>query len=388
MMKKNKLNYLYIMNSTKPSKDEYESTEDIAINSFCRQSILAANQMGYDIVLGINKKYPDKIKCSDLDLKFYNSNTYRNIFSFKDNFIAYKELTNTIKKQKIDIIHCNTPIGGVLGRICGRKCHVNKIIYMVHGFHFYNGGNKILNCVYKSVETFFAKWTDVLITINEEDYIAAKKMKLRSGGKVYKVHGVGIELNNYINTSTIDYDNYRESLGISKNDFLVVGTGRLDKNKNFEMAIKSVYLSNNKSIKLFICGVGEQNDSLKELVHKLGIDKQVHFLGFRNDVSNILEVADCFISTSKREVLSRSVMEGMRAGLPCIVSNIRGNRDLIDNNQGGFLIENEHEGAVSLNLLLKDDELRRNMKKYNLEKIKDFSNEQVYYEMLNIYSKL
>lgn len=99
-------------------------------------------------------------------------------------------------------------------------------------------------------------------------------------------------------------------------------------------------------------------------------------------------MADCFISTSKREGLSRSVMEGMRAGLPCIVSNIRGNRDLIDNNQGGFLIENEHEGAVSLNLLLKDDELRRNMKKYNLEKIKDFSNEQVYYEMLNIYSKL
>lgn len=387
-MNDKKIKYLYVMNSVKPSKSEFESTKDISLNSFQKQSIIVANDLGYDITLGINRKYPKKLNCLDVDLEFYNSNTFRNIFSLKDNYIAYKNLSKVIKTKKINIIHCNTPIGGVVGRLCGYRFGVDKVIYMVHGFHFYSGGNFLLNHIYKFIETYLAKLTDVIITINEEDYIAAKKMTLKENGKVYKVHGVGISLNSDSNISIDLVEEYRHKLGLKKSDFVCIGTGRLDSNKNFEMAINLISKVNNHSIKLIICGVGEREKKLKKMVSNLKLESQVLFLGFREDISNLLCMADCFISTSKREGLSRSVMEGMRAGLPCIVSNIRGNRDLIDNEKGGYLINDEYEGAKFLNQLYSNQELRKRMKIYNLNKIKQYSEEQVYKEFMQIYSSL
>lgn len=113
--------YVFISNSTKPNQDEYESLEDIKLSNVNRPCLKIANEMGYDVILGVNRKYPEKLKCPEMDITFYDSHTFRSIFAFKDNYIAYKNLCEILKKGEVEVIHCNTPIGGFIGRVCGKK---------------------------------------------------------------------------------------------------------------------------------------------------------------------------------------------------------------------------------------------------------------------------
>lgn len=378
--------YVFIMNSTKPSKQEYEALTDISINNFSRPCLEAAHELGYEVILGVNRKYPEKLKCKELPyLKFYNSNSYRNIFSIRDNFQAYKNLNNVLKEGNVKVIHCNTPIGGFVGRICGHKYKIDKIIYTAHGFHFFKNAPLFNNTILKWIEFFLARWTDIIITINEEDYKAAKRMKLKKEGKIYKINGVGINLEDYQNIN-VDYKAKRKELGIKNGDFVCIAMGDLVKRKNFGTGIKAIKECNNSRVHYLICGDGPEKRNLKKLAHKLNIDRQIHFLGYRSDIKELLKISNCFLFTSLQEGLPRSTMEAMASGLPCIVSNIRGNVDLIDQN-GGYLI-NELDYikyAQILNYLANDETLCKGMAKYNINKMAEYDSHNIYKNIKDIY---
>ncbi|WP_050635419.1 glycosyltransferase family 4 protein [Candidatus Stoquefichus sp. SB1] len=365
--------YVFISNSTKPNQDEYESLEDIKLSNVNRPCLKIANEMGYDVILGVNRKYPEKLKCPEMDITFYDSHTFRSIFAFKDNYIAYKNLCEILKKGEVEVIHCNTPIGGFIGRVCGKKYKVPKVIYTAHGFHFYKGAPLFYNTIIKWIEFFLAHWTDVIITMNEEDYQNALKMKLRNNGKVYKVNGVGINIEEISNIDLNRLD-ARKSMNINMDEFVCIGVGRIEKNKNYEMCIKAIHQTKNKNIHFLICGDGKKRKKLEKLAKKLNVEKQIHFLGYREDVFKLLKVSDCYLSTSKREGLPRALMEAMSVGLPCIVSDVRGNRDLINHNEGGFLVspKDYKEIGARINLLVNNPNLRKEMSNINLERIKAY----------------
>ena len=114
---------------------------------------------------------------------------------FKANNIkAIKQLKEIIDKEKFNIIHCHTPMGSVVTRLAAkqaRKKYNTKVIYTAHGFHFFKGA-PILNWIlFYPVEKWLSKYTDCLITINEEDYTLAKN-KFHAK-KVELVHGVGVD---------------------------------------------------------------------------------------------------------------------------------------------------------------------------------------------------
>ena len=101
----------------------------------------------------------------------------RNPFKLK-NIKGIKELRKIIKKEKYDMIHCHTPMGGVVARLAamqGRKKWGMRVIYTAHGFHFYKGAPIVNWLIFYPIEWFLAKYTDNLITINNEDYEIAKK---------------------------------------------------------------------------------------------------------------------------------------------------------------------------------------------------------------------
>lgn len=379
--------YVFITNSTKPSEEVFESLEEIKLDNVSRPCLEIAIEMGYEVILGVNRKYPEKLNCSELPIKFYDSHTYRNILSLKDNYTAYKNLCNLLKKGEVEVIHCNTPVGGLIGRICGKKYKVKKVIYTAHGFHFYKGAPIFNNTVLKWAEKIMAHWTDVLITLNEEDYQAAKKMKLKKNGKVYKIPGVGIETNIYKNIC-IDRNKLRQSINIKDSDFVCISIGRLDKNKNNKACIESIYQMHRKDVHLIICGEGDELNELLQLVNKLGMNDRVHFLGFRRDIPNLLYISDIFISLSEREGLPRVTMEAMAAGLPCIVSEIRGNVDLIENNRGGFLVNSNKISEISKFIfkIYDNKEFRTSMGKYNQESIKSFDIEVIRNKIKEIYN--
>lgn len=377
--------YVFLGNSSKPTKEEYESTEMRKLSNVSRPCLETAHDLGYEVYLGINCKYPEKIT-TDLpfDVKLYNSNTYRSILSFKDNKIAYKNLINLLSKGDFEVIHCNTPIGGMIGRLCGKKKKIKKVIYTAHGFHFYKGAPLFNNTILKLAERIMAHWTDAIITMNQEDYEAAKKFKLKKYGKVYFVHGVGIDIEDFKNVK-INVKNKRKELNIKDDDIVLISVGDVVQRKNYSLALDVIAKCNNPKLKYLICGLGPEMENLKNKAKSLGIENQIMFLGFRKDIKELLKISNIFLFTTTQEGLPRSLMEAMASGLPCIVSKIRGNVDLIENDKGGFCCDTIDEYVQAINTIIKS---KNKVKKYidhNLKIIKQYDIENVKREIKQIY---
>lgn len=380
--------YVFLSNSTKPSQKEQNSRDEVKLTNVSRPCLQTALEMGYEVYFGINRDNPAKLKC-ELPVKLYDSHSYRSITAIKDNWIAYKNLSRVVKTGNVNVIHCNTPVGGMIGRFVGKKYHVNKVIYTAHGFHFFKGAPLFNRTVLKFAERVMAHWTDAIITMNEEDYQSALKFKLRNGGKVYKVHGVGITLKDFTNIQ-VDRRTKRTELGLKETDIVCISAGDLVARKNYAIAIKALAKVKNDNVHYLICGVGPEKNYLEKLAVNNGIADRIHFLGFRSDVKELMKISDIFLFTTLQEGLPRSMMEAMACGLPCVASKIRGNVDLLDEGHGGYLREPlDLEGiAECIGFLVDDYSLREQMGKYNLESIKDYDVNVVKKEIEQIYKEI
>lgn len=346
--------------------------------------------MNFLAVANRSESTPDDIKADEekYNIRLLHADIARSPFAIRKNYRAYKQLVKIIRENNIDYIHCNTPVGGILGRLAGKKCKVKKVIYQVHGFHFYKGAPKKNWLLYYPVEKWLARYTDALITINKEDFEFAKeKIKLRGGGKVYYVPGVGINTAQY-NTEKSHRESKRTELGIPTDAFLLISAGELNANKNNGVIISAMEKLGRPDIHYVLCGVGELEEQLKAQAEAAGLSKNVHFLGYRNDICELYSAADAFVMPSYREGLSRSIMEAMSAGLPCIVSKIRGNVDLVSEGKGGYLCKptDVDSYAEALEKLADNPTLREAMRSFNLEKVKEFDSAIVTEEMKKIYS--
>ena len=187
----------------------------------------------------------------------------------------------------------------------------------------------------------------------------------------------------------MDYSEKRQSLNLPEDAVVGIVVGDLNENKNVGTIIKALSLVEN-GMHILICGLGPLENRLKKMAIKLGVKERCHFLGFRTDIKELYRISDIFVFASQREGLPRSTMEAMLAGLPCIVSNIRGNVDLIDNKKGGFLFPPLcHESlAEALTIMADDTDIRKRFGLYNKERIKEFDIEIVKQQMIDIYKEV
>lgn len=377
--------YVFVSNGTKPTAEKYNSRDMIRPGNVSRPCLQTALDMGYDVVYGIQRNNPEELTC-ELPVKLYDAHTYRSITAFKDNKIAYDNLNKVIRENDVEVIHCNTPVGGMIGRLCGKKNKVKKIIYTAHGFHFYKGAPLFNRTVLKWAEMLMARWTDAILTMNQEDYESAKRFKLRKGGKVYFVHGVGITLKDFEGLSHLRSQK-REELGLKEDDIMLISMGDLVPRKNYGAAIRAIAKANDSRLQYMICGRGPELENLQALAKELGVENQIHFLGFRTDVKELLTGADIFIFTTRQEGMPRSMMEAMASGLPCVASAIRGNVDLIENGVNGYTCATDDvDGyAAAIEKIVEDADLRATMRQNNLEKIKQYDITVVEQEIREIY---
>ncbi|WP_339244671.1 glycosyltransferase family 4 protein [Paenibacillus sp. FSL R10-2796] len=298
-----------------------------------------------------------------------------------DNIKAFKQLKKIIVNNDFDIIHCHTPMGGVITRLAaisvGRKN--TKIIYTAHGFHFFKGAPLINWLMYYPIERWLARYTDLLITINKEDYRRALSFKSK---KVKYLPGVGLDTKKFAGIE-IDRDKKQIELEIPFNTLKLISVGELNKNKNHEIIIKAIAKLGNPNISYLICGVGEKEEYLKKLSQSLGVSSQVKFLGYRSDINEILKIVDVFVFPSFREGLSLALMEAMGSSLPVICSDIRGNTDLIENEKGGYLVKpDDLNGFItSITKMIDNPELRESMGAYNIKYIEKFDRKNVLEEI-------
>ena len=294
-----------------------------------------------------------------------------------------KQLFSLVKENKYDLIICHQPVGGVMGRMAGHKFNI-PVIYVAHGFHFYKGCPK-KNLLYKCIEKHYSKYTDALVTMNEEDYQSAQNFKAK---KVYKINGIGVDLEKYKRVPVSN--DLSKELGVTQDNFVVLSVGELNENKNHEVVIRAIAKLNDSGIKYLICGQGNRMEEYLKLVKELGIENQVSLLGFRKDIPEIMSLSNLYIMPSFREGLPKSIMEAMCAGLPVVASNIRGCKDLIDVQQGGILCQpsNIDEFANAIKQIKENKTKQETMAEYNLQKVKQFSITSVLEQMKRIYEEI
>lgn len=351
------------------------------LNSFMLSSIVAAKSLGYEFHMACNTNLAiiDEYEkqCQEYGIHLHHVDFDRKPLKLK-NIKAYKQLKKLIKENHFDILHCNTPVGGVLGRMAAKKSKGSKVLYMAHGFHFFKGGPKLNWMLYYPLEMHFSKRTDLLVTINQEDYEVSQKLKAK---RTTKIHGVGFSPSEYSEGM-----NLRESLNL-KDQFIITSVGELFNRKNHQAIIKS--LKNvSSNVAYIILGFGPNKEKLEKLAKKEGVSNRVHFLGFRKNVYEILKQSDIFAFPSKREGLPLALMEAMNAGLPCVVSNIRGNNELIIQEKGGYLVSDEKDYAAYLNKLIGDTVLRLQYGAFNKGYVENFNFDIVVEEIKGLYQSL
>jgi len=367
------------------------------IDQFCMSDISILNksysvQVAANFTIGNNtsnervKEFKKELKEKNIIINEINFN--RNPFS-KGNFLAYKEIKKLINENSFELIHCHTPVAAMLVRLAAKKARRKgtKVIYTAHGFHFFKGAPIRIWMLFYPIERWLARYTDVLITINKEDYNMAKKSF--KAGSVEYIPGVGIDTKKFSKV-VIDKSVKRKELGVADNAFLVLSVGELNKNKNHETIIKAMAKLDSPNVYYLICGQGILKDYLKNLSRELGIEKQVMLLGYRRDIGEIAKIADIFVFPSFREGLSVALMEAVAVGLPIICSDIRGNIDLIKNGENGYLVKAiDKEGfANAIELLIRDINLRKIMGRKNIILAKNFDISNIKKKMINIYSEI
>ncbi len=309
-----------------------------------------------------------------------------------NNIKAIFKLKKICDFEKFDIIHTHTPMGSVVTRLAAnnsRKKYHTRVLYTAHGFHFFKGAPLKNWLLFYPVEKWLAKYTDTLISINKEDYELAKK-KFKKCKDIQYVPGVGIDNNKFdFIFSSSEINNLRNTLGITPKDFVMIYPAELSERKRQIWLINTLqeFISNHKDVHLLLPGKDSLNGKCQKLVKDLGLETQIHFLGYRKDIPNLLKSSNLALSSANQEGLPVNIMEAMYVGLPIVASNCRGNRDLVFDNKNGFLIElNDAERFNASILIIKtEDETYRRMSLANKELIKPYMLSNVMDDMKNIY---
>ena len=314
----------------------FVATVQSHIAQFHLKIIEALKQKGWEIHVAARDNLAEKngLQLKNVD-RIYNIPFQRSPFSTK-NLKAYRELKKVITGGKYDIIHCNTPVGGILTRIAARK-EKGKVFYTAHGFHFYKGAPLLNWLIYYPIEKVMAHFTEKLIVINEEDYhLAKEKFKC----PIYRIHGTGINTEKYSRINDQELDRIRQKYKL-QNKVVILCTGELNKNKNQKTvitAMQTVVRSVPNAV-LLLAGNGPEKSNLDTMITHMDLQENVKLIGYRTDLQKFVNLADIVVSASIREGLGLNIIEAMYCKKPVVAADNRGHRELIAEGKNGYLVK-------------------------------------------------
>jgi glycosyltransferase EpsD len=318
--------------------------------------------------------------------KQYDIPISRNPLSLK-NIKAYIMLRKICKQNCYDIIHCHTPVGGILGRLCGRVCKSTRIIYTAHGFHFYKGAGILAWLLYYPVEKVLSYITDCIVTINQEDYNFAKK---HFSTTTDLISGVGVNVDKFSPVNANKRKELRVKNGLQNDDFILIYCAQFIKRKNhkFLINIAKELKSNISNLEILFVGSGVLENKIKKNAFKASINEYVHFLGYRRDVEELYQLSDLLVSTSKQEGFGINIVEGMAVGLPVVCSDIRGHEEIINGVNGFKVSLNDEKSFVEkIKLLNINNELYKQISYNNICDVVNYKVDHSVDQMATIYKR-
>ena len=372
---------------------------------FCMNDVEILQKMGYEVHYASNRNEKgylyEETQLSERNIIFHHVDIARSPYMFKMNFQALKQLIKIINEENIQLIHCHTPVGGMLGRLAGRFCSLKKkpkVIYTAHGFHFFKGAPLLNNTIFYSVEKLLAPFTDAIVVINEEDYINARKLHLRKGGRVYKMPGVGIDRERFFPAGEEEKQSLRKKFQIPEDVFMILSVGELNENKNHKVVLDAVQkikkteeaTGRDEKICYGICGDGFFRNEIRDYAAKLGINSRVFFWGYCHDIRHYYAMADLTFFPSIREGLGMAGIESLAMGIPVLAADNRGTREYMVNGKNGFVyncrdVDGFLRGIYSIKNMSADD--RNQMKKYCCDSVEKFDTKYARQMLQKIYKE-
>ena len=300
------------------------------------------------------------------------------------NVKACRILKKIIDEGNYDIIHCHTPVGGVMTRIAARDARKRgtKVFYTAHGFHFYRGASKKYWALFYPIEKLLAKDTDVLITINQEDYDLATSRHFKAG-KIVKINGVGVDLSKFHVATEAEKQEARQALGLKPEQFVMLCAADLSVRKNQPMIFRAMARIKDQCPNMVALLPGQPilKDEYEKLCIELGISHMVQLMGYRRDIDKLLAASDCVISSSRQEGLPMNLIEAAASGRYIIATDVRGNADVVKQSGYGVLVKLNDDEAMAR-------EIRNAMGVtggYDLGRVSLFDEKEIVRTVLNLY---
>jgi len=298
-------------------------SENLNPNEFKNYIFCNKNDENLEIYDGNNQKVEEK----HIDI-------YREINFFND-FKCYKQISELLKEVEPDLVHCHSAKAGIIGRLAALNLKIPSI-YTPHAFSYLSAENTLKKLLFKSIEKSFKYSSSKILACSGSEYNRAiEELKFPTE----KVLVWKNSINNVVQKKKVQFieDLPKE---------YICTIGRPSYQKNTELLIETIYRAKKEisNIHLVILGIGLFSPSLqkvKNLIVKLNISKNVTLLEWvnREDSLSILENSLFFVSSSRYEGLSYAGLEALMFSKPGVLTDVDGNRDLIDNNINGFLVE-------------------------------------------------
>lgn len=358
------------------------------ICQFHKPLVWLLHDYGYEVHVAAHNNLAVKngLKIDFVD-KVFDLPFERSPFSPK-NLGAKKMLKKIIDENDYEVVHCNTPVGGIMARLASKDARKlgTKVFYTAHGFHFYKGASKKNWAIYYPIEKHFARLTDKLITITKEDYaLASEKFKTN----VCYIHGVGANNEKYKAVSSDEKAKLRLEQGYKDDEIIFLCTGELNENKNQSTVIDAFEIVNKKcpNTRLLLAGNGPTDEMLAAKINEKNLEEKIDMLGYRTDLEIFTELCDIVVSASFREGMPLNIMEGMICKKPIVASSNRGHRELIIDGETGYIVDAHSASEFSEKMLefVLDEEKRLAFGERGADAIRPWCMDSVREELKEIY---
>lgn len=278
----------------------------VHIKNFHRSYIEALRKQGNDVFIMASGEEAD-----------FNIPFKKKTFSLK-NLRLSRKIKKIIKEEKFDIIYLHTTLAAFYVRFALRGVKNRPIVInTVHGYLFSKNSGGMKNRIYLGCERYLKKQTDDIVVMNNEDYEIATENKLCLGN-VYKINGMGVRLDGY----TPRKSSQNEKINLTF-------VGEISKRKNQRFLVNALEKLPNATLTLV--GDGNERDRIEKLAKKKKVENRLVITGFTKNVKEYLEKTDIYASASKIEGLPFNIIEAMKMELPIVASDIKGHKDLLDN---------------------------------------------------------
>jgi glycosyltransferase involved in cell wall biosynthesis len=283
----------------------------------------------------------------------------RSIHPLRD-LIGLLRLVRLLRQQKFEAVHTHTSKGGMVGRMAAWLARTPIIVHTVHGFAFHEQSGWLARKVYSALERLASHWCDAIVCVSRFHARWALQLGIGNPGKVFAIPNGVVALPELVSGVR---ERTRLALNVPPETTLLFTMGRLAPQKGFPWLIDAVAILRKTCappVVLAIAGEGPLDQHLREYARSAGVPEQVHFLGFRRDIPELLAASDVVVLPSLWEGLSIALLEAMRVGRPIVTTTIESNLEVAGHGEVALLVPPKDAEALAgaIQRLLHDAPLR------------------------------